>query len=154
MPPRCVVLLGWLRGWRDARRDLRSGGVTLWLSGACWSVMFTAFMVAITMTTVANVLVTMAIVPLVTALVARFALGHRLPARTWAAVLVAGVGIAWMYANEVAAADAAALPASRSRSAVPIAGGDQLDRDPADRPSGGDDLLPAVLIGAVGCRRC
>src|SRR5258708_218883 len=96
-----VVLLGWLRGWRALAATLRSGGTTLWLSGLCWSIMFTTFMVAITMTTVANVLVTMAIAPLVTALVAKLALGHRLPSRTWAAVVVAGVGIAWMYANEV-----------------------------------------------------
>ena len=129
-----VVLLGWLRGWRTLAATLRSGGVTLWLSGACWSVMFTAFMVAITMTTVANVLVTMAIVPLVTALVARFALGHRLPARTWAAVLVAGVGIAWMYANEVAAADAAAPRRHRGGARRADRRGDQLDRDPEDRP--------------------
>jgi len=144
-----VVLLGWLRGWRTLASTLRTGGVTLWLSGACWSVMFTAFMVAITMTTVANVLVTMAIVPLVTALVARFALGHRLPARTWAAVLVAGVGIAWMYANEVAAADARHLAGIAVALCVPIAGAinwtviQKIGR-------GGNDLLPAVLIGAVG----
>ena len=39
-----------------------------WLSGVCWSVMFTAFMVALTLTAVANVLITMAVGPLVTAL--------------------------------------------------------------------------------------
>ena len=64
--------------------------------------MFTAFMVAITMTTVANVLVTMAIAPLLTALMARVVLGQRLPARTWAAIVAAGLGIAWMYVHEVA----------------------------------------------------
>ena len=86
--------------WRDAARAAagRCGSRAL-----CWSVMFTAFMVAMTMTTVANVLVTMAIAPLLTALIARFALGQRLPPRTWAAIVVAGAGIAWMYANEVAA---------------------------------------------------
>ena len=145
-----LVLLAWLRGWRTLAATLRSGGATLWLSGACWSVMFTAFMVAITMTTVANVLVTMAIVPLVTALVARFALGHRLPARTWAAVLVAGVGIAWMYANEVAAADARHLAGIAVALAVPIAGA--INWTIIQKTGkGGNDLLPAVLIGAVGC---
>eukprot|EP01136_Pigoraptor_vietnamica_P010167 Opistho-1_new@47479 len=42
----------------------------VWVSGLCWATMFTAFMVAITLTTVANVLVTMAIGPLITALFA------------------------------------------------------------------------------------
>ena len=87
-----VVLLGRLRGFGALGRTLASRDPTLWLSGACWAVMFTAFMVAITMTTVANVLVTMAIAPLVTAMVARIALGHRLPARTWGAILVAQEG--------------------------------------------------------------
>ena len=144
-----VFLLGWLRGWRTLATTLRTGGATLWLSGACWSVMFTAFMVAITMTTVANVLVTMAIVPFVTALVARFALGHRLPIRTWAAVLVAGVGIAWMYANEVAAADARHLAGIAVALGVPIAGA--INWTIIQKTGrGGNDLLPAVLIGAVG----
>jgi drug/metabolite transporter (DMT)-like permease len=144
-----LALLAWLRGWRTLAATLRSGGATLWLSGACWSVMFTAFMVAITMTTVANVLVTMAIAPLVTALVARFALGHRLPARTWAAVLVAGAGIAWMYANEVAAADPRHLAGTAVALGVPIAAA--INWTVIQKTGrGGTDLLPAVLIGAVG----
>ena len=144
-----VFLLGWLRGWRPLAKTLRSGGATLWLSGLCWAVMFTAFMVAITMTTVANVLVTMAIAPLVTAVVARVSLGHRLPTRTWAAVVVAGVGIAWMYANQVAAADMRQLAGTAIALGVPIAAAVNwtvIQKSGA----GGGDLLPAVLIGAVG----
>jgi drug/metabolite transporter (DMT)-like permease len=145
-----VGLLSGLRGGRVLVLTLRSGGTTLWLSGACWAVMFTAFMVAITMTTVANVLVTMAIAPLVTALGARFALGHRLPARTWAAVVVAGVGIAWMYAHEVAAADARHLAGIAIALAVPIAAA--INWTVIQKTGkGGGDLLPAVLIGAIGC---
>ncbi|MCE9658019.1 MAG: DMT family transporter [Burkholderiales bacterium] len=143
-----VVLLGWLRGWRTLAATLRSGGPTLWLSGLCWSVMFTAFMVAITMTTVANVLVTMAIAPLVTALMARFALGHRLPSRTWAAVFVAGLGIAWMYANEVAAADSRHLAGIVVALGVPIAAAVNWTVIQRSGAAGGD-LLPAVLIGAM-----
>src|SRR5262249_23028814 len=36
------------------RVRLRAGGAALWISGACWGVMFTAYMVALTLTTVAN----------------------------------------------------------------------------------------------------
>ena len=144
-----VVLLGSLRGWRPLAKTLRSGGATLWLSGLCWAVMFTAFMVAITMTTVANVLVTMAIAPLVTAVGARVALGHRLPARTWGAVIVAGIGIAWMYAHEVAGADLRQLAGTAIALAVPIAAA--INWTVIQKSgSGGGDLLPAVLIGAVG----
>src|SRR5207237_4472086 len=82
---------------------LARGGRALWLSGLMWSVMFTCFMVAITLTTVANVLITMSVAPLFTALLGRFMLGHRVAARTWGAIVVAGAGIAWMYGNSVSA---------------------------------------------------
>ena len=130
-------------------KTLRSGGATLWLSGLCWAVMFTAFMVAITMTTVANVLVTMAIAPLLTAVVARVALGHRLPTRTWGAVVVAGIGIAWMYSHQVGAADLRQLTGTAIALGVPIAAAVNwtvIQKSGA----GGGDLLPAVLIGAIG----
>ena len=77
-------------GPRGVRARSATAGAPLWVSGLCWSVMFTAFMVALTLTTVANVLVTMALGPLLTALLARVFLGHRLPARTWGAIVVAG----------------------------------------------------------------
>src|SRR5690606_24989574 len=81
-------------------RELLRARWPLWASGVCWSVMFTAFMIAITLTTVANVLVTLAIGPLVTAVFARVLLQHRLPRRTWVAIGVAGIGIAWMFGRE------------------------------------------------------
>ena len=143
-----VVLLARLRGVRALKATLASADPTLWLSGICWAVMFTAFMVAISMTTVANVLVTMAIAPLVTALVARVALGHRLPARTWAAIVVAGAGIAWMYVHELAAVDGRHLAGTAIALAVPLAAALNWTAIQRSR-SGGADLLVAVLIGAV-----
>ncbi|MDQ2734321.1 MAG: DMT family transporter [Pseudomonadota bacterium] len=145
-----VVLLGWLRGWPPLVATLRAGGATLWLSGSCWAVMFTAFMVAITLTTVANVLVTMASAPLLTALFARVALGHRLPIRTWVAVGVAGLGIAWMYANEFGVAEARQIVGIGVAAAVPVAAAVNWTVIQKGGRSGGD-LLPAVLIGAVLC---
>jgi drug/metabolite transporter (DMT)-like permease len=143
-----LVLLGALRGWRPLLATLRHGGATLWLSGACWAVMFTAFMVAITMTTVANVLVTMAMAPLLTALVARIALRQRLPMRTWIAVVAAGVGIAWMYGHEVGDAAARQLAGIAIAAGVPVAAALNwtiIQKGDAGR----GDLLPAVLIGAI-----
>jgi drug/metabolite transporter (DMT)-like permease len=126
----------------------------VWVSGVCWSVMFTAFMVAITLTTVANVLVTLAIAPLVTAVFARVLLHHRLPRRTWVAIGVAGVGIAWMFGREMQLGSGA-LGGMAVALAVPLAGAANWtllqhishgDADP-DEPS--HDMLPAVWIGAV-----
>ena len=110
--------------------------------------MFTAFMVAITMTTVANVLVTMAIAPLLTALVARIALGQRLPARTWAAIVAAGLGIAWMYVHELAVVDARHVAGVAIALGVPIAAALNWTAIQKSR-DGRADLLVAVLIGAV-----
>jgi drug/metabolite transporter (DMT)-like permease len=143
-----IVLLGRLRGPRRLAATLRSGDLTLWISGACWAVMFTAFMVAITMTTVANVLVTMSIAPLLTALVARAALGQRLPMRTWAAIVVAGAGIAWMYAHELALADVRQLAGIAIALGVPVAAAINWTAIQRNR-RGEVDLLVAVLIGAV-----
>jgi drug/metabolite transporter (DMT)-like permease len=143
-----IVLLGRLRGFAPLARTLRSGDPTLWISGFCWAVMFTAFMVAITMTTVANVLVTMAIAPLLTALFARLALGQRLPARTWWAIVAAGAGIGWMYVHELAVVDARHLVGVAIALAVPIAAALNWTAIQKSR-RGGADLLAAVLIGAV-----
>ncbi len=144
-----ALLLPAMRGHATLLRALREGGRTLWLSGACWCVMFTAFMVAITLTTVANVLVTMAIAPLLTALIARLFLGHRLAARTWAAIVVAGIGIAWMYAREVRAADATQLLGTLIALAVPVAAAVNWVVIQHTRSRADVDLLPAVLIGAA-----
>ncbi len=143
-----VILLAALRGPAALWSSLRSGGRTLWLSALCWCTMFTAFMVAITLTTVANVLVTMALVPLFTAVIARVALGHRLPTRTWSAIALAGAGIAWMYVSELQGGRH--LVGTAVALAVPLAGAVnwtliQSLRGRASAP----DMLPAVLIGAV-----
>lgn len=95
-----LLILPLIRG-RRVFADIRHAGIAFWVSGVCWSVMFTAYMVALTLTTVANVLVTMSIGPLLTALIARIFIGHRVPLRTWMAIAVAGAGIAYMYGAQV-----------------------------------------------------
>ena len=146
-----VVLLPRLRGASSLARTLGSADPSLWISGVCWAVMFTAFMIAITMTTVANVLVTMAIAPLLTALIARVVVGQPLPVRTWAAIVVAGIGIAWMYAHELAVVDPRHFAGTAVALAVPVAAA--LNWTAIQRSgrsaAGGPDLLAAVLIGAV-----
>jgi drug/metabolite transporter (DMT)-like permease len=143
-----VLLLSLLRGPRVLAGSLRHAGRVLWLSGACWCVMFTAFMLALTLTTVANVLVTMALAPLFTALAARIALGHRLATRTWAAIGLAGAGIAWMYGHELQGGEH--LLGTLVALGVPIAAAInwtliQSLRTRSEAP----DMLPAVLLGAL-----
>ncbi len=146
-----VLLLGWQRGPWPLWQALRGGGRALWLSGLCWCVMFTAFMVAITLTTVANVLVTMALAPLMTALFSRLALRHALPARTWAAIVLAGAGIAWMQGSQVQTGDTRHWLGMAVALCVPLAAAVNwtLLQHLRGREDVGADMMPAVLIGAL-----
>ena len=128
----------------------------VWASGLCWAVMYTAFMIALTLTTVANVLVMMALGPLMTALLARLFLAQRLPPRTWLAILLAGGGVAWMFARHPGAG--VSLTGSVVALAVPLAAAINWTllqaaghRDMATNTEGAvaPDMLPAVLLGAM-----
>jgi drug/metabolite transporter (DMT)-like permease len=145
-----VLLLCWLRGAGPLWRQLQGGGRALWISGACWAVMYTAFMVALTLTTVANVLVTMATGPLLTALGTRIALKHRLPARTWCAIALAGAGIAWMYGHEISGGGAQHLLGTAVALLVPLAAA--VNWTLLQHLKGQEtppDMLAAVLLGAL-----
>ncbi len=135
-------------------RGLLAARWPLWASSVCWAFMYTAFMVAITLTTVANVLVTMAIGPLITAAFARVFLRHRLPARTWTAIAVGGFGIAWMFGQE--AGRGLSFAGTLVALLVPLAAATNWtilqhighgSGDP-DEPAP-QDMLPAALIGAI-----
>ena len=142
-----LVILPFFQG-RAVFSRIRNGGAALWLSGICWSVMFTAFMVALTLTTVANVLVTMAIGPLLTALMARIFIGHRIPPRTWLAIALAGAGIAWMYGAQLDLASQ--LAGTLVALLVPFAAASNWTVVQHSRSHGKKiDLVPAVLVGAV-----
>ena len=141
-----LVILPFFQG-RRVFAKIRSGGRALWVSGLCWSVMFTAFMVALTLTSVANVLVTMAMGPFLTALIARIFIGHRIPARTWIAILVAGAGIAYMYGAQVSGGRVAGTLVAIC---VPLAGAVNWTVSQRAHAQGQRvDLVPAVLVGAV-----
>ena len=127
---------------------MRHAGSALWLSGLCWCGMFTFFMVAHHAHQVANVLVTMALGPLLTALAARIFIGHRIPLRTWVAIVVAGSGIAYMYASQLG--QGVSLAGTLVALCVPIAGAANWTITQHAHAQGKDvDLVPAVLVGAV-----
>jgi drug/metabolite transporter (DMT)-like permease len=151
-----AVALTLLRGPGLWRGLLHSPGV-IWISGTCWAIMFTAFMVAITLTTVANVLITLAVGPLITALFARLFLKHRLLPTTWLAIAVASLGIVWMFRQE---GDVRlSLVGTLVALAVPLAGAVNftilqhvgLNRGKLIAAGGApfQDMLPAVLLGAA-----
>lgn len=134
-----------------------AGSRTFWVSGVCWATMFTAFMLALTFTSVANVLVIMAAGPLFTALVARVFIGQRLPWRTWAAIVAAGLGIVYMYGSQMWTAftdpDANAsglVLGSLASLCVPVAGAINWTVVQRSQQQGQSiDLVPSVLVGAL-----
>ncbi len=142
-----LVILPLVRG-RVVFSQIRQRGLAFWLSGLCWSIMFTAFMVALTLTTVANVLVTMALSPFITALLARVFIGHRIAPRTWLAIALAGAGIAWMYGGQMDLASN--LGGTLVALLVPLASAANWTVVQHSRAHGKNiDLVPAVLLGAV-----
>ncbi len=141
-----MVILPFFQG-RAVFAKIRDGGRALWISGVCWSVMFTAFMVALTLTSVANVLVTLAAGPFLTAIVARVFIGHRIPSRTWVAIAVAGAGIAYMYGAQIQGGQ---ITGTLVALCVPIAGAVNWTVTQRSHAQGRNiDLVPAVLVGAV-----
>ena len=141
-----AAALGGLQG-AGAWRALRAAGVIGLVSGALWAVMFIAFIVALTMTTTANVLVTNSIGAFLTALLSWFVLREPVPARTWAAIAVATGGMALMFGAGLRADEGRHLSGMLIALSVPVAGAINIVmlRHSASRI----DLMPAVLLGAV-----
>ncbi|MEJ6023271.1 DMT family transporter [Ramlibacter sp. PS4R-6] len=141
-----LVILPFFQG-REVFAKIRRGGWPLWLSGVCWSVMFTAFMVALTLTSVANVLVTMSVGPFLTAVLARIFIGHRIPPRTAVAIVLAGCGIGYMYGTQLGEGSIAGTLVALF---VPLAGAVNWTVTQRSHAQGHDvDLVPAVLVGAA-----
>ena len=121
-----------------------------WLSGLCWACMFTAFMMALTLTAVANVLITLACGPLLTALGAWLFISHRLPLRTWMAIAFAGLGIALIFNSQLQLGDPNFLIGICVALLVPLAGATQWNLTHQSQRSGVSiDLVPSVLLGAL-----
>lgn len=123
---------------------LRATGLPGLFSGLMWSVMFTCFMVALTMTTVANTLIVMSTAPMLTAVLAWLVLREPVSGRTWVAIAAASVGLAWMFSDGLAGGHLAGMLVAL---AVPLASSFNFI---VNRRCGGRiDLVPAVFVG--GC---
>ena len=144
-----MVILPLFQG-REVFSRIRHGGRALWISGVCWSFMFTAFMMALTLTSVANVLITLAVGPFLTALLARVLIGHQIAMRTWLAIAVAGLGIAWMFGGDLQAnSDGSQLAGTLVALLVPMAGAINWTVVQRSQAQGDKvDLVPAVMVGA------
>jgi drug/metabolite transporter (DMT)-like permease len=121
-----------------------------WLSGLCWGCMFTAFMMALTLTAVANVLITLACGPLLTALGSWLFVSHRLPLRTWGAIAIAGAGIALIFMTQLELGEPNFVLGICIALIVPLAGATQWTLIQKSQSAGLTiDLVPSVLLGAI-----
>jgi drug/metabolite transporter (DMT)-like permease len=102
------------------RNPLKMGWPGL-LSGVLWTVMFTAFMISLTLTSTANALVVMSVSPLLTTLLARAFLKDPIPGGTWIATGAAALGIAWMFGSDLTAHTARDLTGMLIALVIPIA---------------------------------
>ncbi len=133
------------------KRDLagslaRAGGAGL-LSGLMWSAMFCCFMLALTLTTVANTLIVLAVAPLTTTLLARAVLRAPVPARTWVAIAFATLGIGWMFAGGLRFEEGRHLAGMAVAFGVPLASA--INVVTLKKRGESVDLIPAVFIGGV-----
>lgn len=127
--------------------SVRAVGKLGLLSGMMWSVMFCCFMIALTMTTVANTLIVMSISPLLTAFFAWLFLHQTIALRTWLAIAVAFIGMVWMFSSSVSAMGGAHLAGMLVALGVPLAA--SVNVITLKKAGHGIDLVPAVLLGGV-----
>jgi drug/metabolite transporter (DMT)-like permease len=133
---------------RDGLRPVLAVGWPGLVSGAMWAVMNSGFMLALTLTTTANTLLVLSVGPLLTALLAWLVLRSPIPARTWAAIAVATIGLAWMFARgDGGLPTGSHLLGMSIALAVPLASAINLVALQKVRAQ--VDLVPAVLIGGA-----
>ena len=144
-------------GFLHRHWGLQPESPAFWISGLCWSVMFTAFMVALSFTSVANVLIILAVGPLLTALLSRVVTGQPMPWRVWITIGVAGAGIAYMYGGQMLALVGGdgvqanqLLVGSLIAFCVPVAAAVNWTVVQRSQNHGARvDLVPSVLLGGV-----
>jgi len=140
----CALLV--LQG-RRPWQTLHAAGVPGLVSGAMWALMFTVFIVALTLTTTANVLVMSSLGPLFTALLTFLALREPIPARSWLAIVAASVGMAAMFGAGFSAGEPRHLAGMALALTIPIAGAVNLVT--LRKSAAHLDLMPAVMLGAL-----
>lgn len=126
---------------------VRTGGAALWISGLCWAVMYTCFMLALTLTAVANVLIVQSLGPIFTALMVWLLLRRRLALRTWVALVIAAAGMAIMYLGDVSELSGRHALGILVALCIPLASAVNLVV--LQRSGQAVDLRAAVMLGAV-----
>jgi len=137
-----VLLLAQHRA--DALRKLAAMGWPGVVSSLAWAAMFTCFMLALSLTTVANALILQGLMPFCTALAGWFVLRERVAVRTWVAITAASSGIAVMFHDALGSGNVAG---SLIALVVPVAAA--INTVAVKLGRGRVDLVPALLVGGA-----
>ena len=140
-----IVWFAYTQGF-SALAYVRASGKAGLVSGLMWAIMFTCFMIALTLTTTANTLIVNALSPLFATVLAWAVLKTPIAVRTWLVIAVALIGMIIMFANQ-AQAGAGAWLGMAVAFGVPVASAINLVT--LKKTHAHVDLAPAVLIGAV-----
>ena len=138
-----IIWFVYTRGLAGATAYVRASGKPGLISGAMWAIMFTCFMIALTLTSTANTLIVNALSPLFATLLAWAVLKIFVPGRTWMAILVAFFGIIIMFANQTGGGWLGTIIAF----GVPVASA--INIVTLKKTGAHVDLAPAVLTGAL-----
>ncbi len=128
----------------DALRRVAAMGWPGVVSSLAWATMFTCFMLALSLTTVANALILQGLMPFCAAIAGWLALRERVALRTWLAMAAAAAGIALMFKDALLGGN---LAGSLIALAVPIAAAVNTVAVKIGR--GRVDLVPALLAGGA-----
>lgn len=141
-----IVWFVWTRGAGGAVAYVRASGKAGLVSGFMWAIMFTCFMIALTLTSTANTLIVNALSPLFATILAWLVLKTPVPLRTWLAIAAAFGGMMIMFASQ-AQAGPGAIFGMLVAFGVPVASA--INIVTLKRTGAHVDLAPAVLIGAI-----
>ena len=126
------------------RRPFLNFGWPGTVSAAMWATMFTAFLFALSLTTIANALVVMSVSPLLTAMLAWLLLKDPLPLRTWIAAIAAAAGIVWMFHSNFSSHHLAGMLVAL---VIPLAAA--INVVTLRAAAAKLDLVPAVMMGGL-----
>jgi drug/metabolite transporter (DMT)-like permease len=137
----CLLVAGRARFFSS----LKNMGMPGFLSALMWAVIFTCFMLSLTLTTVANTLLIGSIAPLLTAFFSWFFLRQKTSGRTWIAMVFALAGVIWIFAGSAAGFSDTHFAGLLLALAVPFAyAGNYMIFSKAGKTI---DLMPAVFLG-------
>jgi drug/metabolite transporter (DMT)-like permease len=139
-----LFLLVVLRVRGSIVQQLRAAGVAGLVSGLLLAIMMVCFIIAISRTNVANVLIIAATSPFFAALLGYLFLREQVPMRTWLAMLVAFAGMALTFADGVSMGGVAGILIAF---AIPVAYGFNIII--LRRMHASVDMVPALMLGGL-----